>query len=170
MEKNQDSDIEFDWDGIVSQIYDVIGSNTAIFSKYGLILASRIPQFKKGSLISPTILEFLERKPKLTKELQISDIGCMALEGDSSNVVFTFGQDFNLISIIPKTVDLAKYMPSISNFLKTLHKSKGPEEEMSLELLSLKDEFKEIQESTQSEVSKDRFPVFKHLIKQLSKK
>jgi len=171
MSEKSNNEADLDWDSVVAQIYDVIGSNTAIFNKYGLILASRIPQFKKGSLLSPTILGFIERKPTLMKELQVSSIGCMVLEGDKDNIVFTFGSDFNLMSNISKTVDLAKFMPSISSFLRTLHKtSQSQQNHVPMELLSLEDEFIEIQESTKVEVAKNRFPIFKHLIKHLSKK
>lgn len=171
MKKTTDTD-EFDWDSIIHQIHDMIGTNTALFSKYGLILASNISHFKKGTLISPTILDFIERKNNLIHDLKVEKINCLVLEGDKTNIVFTFGQEFNLMSNVPKNVNLAQYMPSISNFLTTLHKShlSKDEDQSGFELLSLEQEFKEIQDSTSLEVEKDRFPIFKHLIQYLTKK
>ncbi|WP_457559458.1 hypothetical protein [Candidatus Harpocratesius sp.] len=162
---------EFDWDGVVTQIHDIIGSNTAIFNKYGIILASKISQFEKGSLISPTILDFIDRKQNLIRELQVQNIECIVLEGDKENIVFTFGENYNLMSNIPKNVDLAKYMPSITSFLRTLHKTAPSNvHQTSFKLLSLEDEFEEMKNSTEEQVGKERFPIFKHLIKYLAKK
>lgn len=162
----------FDWDGVVKEIHDTVGTQTAIFDKFGLILSSKIPQFTKGSLISPTILNFVDHKTTLSHDLQLKTITCLVVEGDQHNVVFTFGSKFNFLSTVPKKVDLSKYMPSVTSILKSLHDTHDSKTipKTRVEFLTLDAEYQEMQESTKKEVEKDRFTIFKHLIKYLTKK
>ncbi|MHA1519156.1 MAG: hypothetical protein ACTSRK_03140 [Promethearchaeota archaeon] len=162
----------FDWDAVVKQIHDSVGTQTAIFDKYGLILSSKISQFMKGSLISPTILDFIDHKDSLSKDLHVEKVNSLVVDSDQHNIVFSFGPKFNFMSSVPKKVDLSKFMPNITIILNSLHETHESEttSRNKVEILMLDAEYQEMQDSTKREVEKDRFSIFKHLIKYLTKK
>ncbi|MHA1511772.1 MAG: hypothetical protein ACTSRX_08635, partial [Promethearchaeota archaeon] len=56
---SNNNDNEINWDGVVHQIFDMIGTDTAIINKYGIVLASKIPKLTPGRLISPVLWELI---------------------------------------------------------------------------------------------------------------
>ncbi len=74
------------------------------------------------------------------------------------------------MSSVSKDVDLSQYMPSIARIINTLDRSTNKPISLKIESLNLHDEFSELTLENQNEIAKDRFPIFKHLIRNLTKK
>ena len=161
---------EINWDGVVQQIFDMIGTNTAIINKYGIVLASKIPKLTPGKLISPVLWELILKREKLSSELETQNISNLVLESDQENIIFTFGENVYFMSRIEKSVDLNQYLPSINRIILTLDKSseKGFKPEFSK--LNLQKEYNKLIEESEVEMEKERIPIFKKLIRYMAKK
>ena len=86
------------WKGVVQQISEMIGTNTAIIDEYGLILASKIPQFSVNKLISPTLWALILNRKKLAQELELEEISSVILETPEFNLVFSCAKFIHLMS------------------------------------------------------------------------
>ncbi|MCK5344032.1 MAG: hypothetical protein KAR20_11550 [Candidatus Heimdallarchaeota archaeon] len=157
------------WGGVVQQIFEMIGTNTAIIDKYGMILASKIPQFS-GKLISPTLWAMLLNRKKLAQELELEEISSVVLETPEYNLVFSCAKYIYLLSEVPKDVDLAQYMPSINRMILTLDKSTEKTITFDFQKLDLSDVYEDLTHDQTSEIQKERMPIFKHLVKYMRKK
>src|SRR4030042_2466663 len=92
----------------------------ATTDKYGIVLASGIPEFGPNSLIPPSILRTLENRQKMIQDLCLKDINDIVLQIGDSMLVFTFGKDNLFISKIPPHINLNRFLPSMDNFVKTI--------------------------------------------------
>jgi len=167
---SNNNDNEINWDGVVHQIFDMIGTDTAIINKYGIVLASKIPKLTPGKLISPVLWELILNREKLASELETQSISNLVLESDQENIIFTFGENVYFMSRIQKSVDLNQYLPSINRIILTLDKSseKGFNSEFSH--INLQKEYDKLIEESEIEMEKERLPVFKKLIRYMAKK
>ncbi|UYP44445.1 hypothetical protein NEF87_000730 [Candidatus Lokiarchaeum ossiferum] len=161
---------EINWKSVVQQIFDMIGTNTAIINKYGIILASKIQKFQKGKLISPRLWDLILQRDKVGDELGVKSISSLVLESEDANIIITFAKHVYLMSYVSKDVDLAQYMPSITRISSTLDRSTNNPISFKIENLDLHEEFLELTHENQDQINEDRFPIFKHLIKNLAKK
>lgn len=159
-----------DWDGVVNQIFDMIGTDTAIVDTYGLILASRIKIFAKGKLISPLVWDLIQKRIKLAKELGVNKASTLVIETDQGNIVASFGENIYLLAIVPSNVDLSQFMPSLQRFLSTLNRTTDKSLGITLEKLDLDKEFGELLKEKNKGEREDDFPIFKSLIRHLSGK
>jgi predicted regulator of Ras-like GTPase activity (Roadblock/LC7/MglB family) len=159
----------FDWDGVVNQVFDMIGTDTAIIDRYGLILASRIQGFEKGKLLSPLVWDLIRKRSQLSEELEVKQVSSLALETDKGNIIVSFGTNICLLSVVPVTVDLAQLMPSISRFISTLDKSTDTSLNVDIQKLDFEQEFNELLNSSNAEKT-ENFPIFKDLIKIMTQK
>ena len=116
----KNTDDQINWDGVVQQIFDMIGTNTAIINKYGIVLASKIPKLTSGRLISPVLWDLILNREKLVLELETQTINNLVLESDKENIIFTFGENVYFMSRIQKSVDLNQYLSSINRIILTL--------------------------------------------------
>ena len=169
-ENPKNTDNKINWDGVVHQIFEMIGTDTAIINKYGIVLASKIPKLTPGRLISPVLWELILKREKLVSELETQNINNLVLESDQENIIFTFGKNVYFMSKVQKTVDLNQYLPSINRIILTLDKSseKGIKPEFSH--INLQKEYDKLIEESEIEMEKDRLPVFKKLIRYMAKK
>ena len=158
------------WKGVVQQISEMIGTNTAIIDEYGLILASKIPQFSVNKLISPTLWALILNRKKLAQELELEEISSVILETPEFNLVFSCAKFIHLMSEVPKNIDLAQYMPSINRMLLTLDKSTKKKITFDFKALDLSAAYEDLLHDQTGEIEKDRFPIFKSLIKHMKKK
>ncbi len=159
-----------DWDTIVQQIYDMIGTNTAIIDQYGIILASRIQKFQAKTLLSPVIWEFIMNRQKMCEELKINSLKSLVMETDEKNIVVTIADRLFLLSEIEKSVDLAQYMPSISRIMKSLEQTAIDKFNLMLKSFDIDAECSKLQTHVKDQVGNDHYPIFKHIIRYMSKK
>ena len=166
----KNTDDQINWDGVVQQIFDMIGTNTAIINKYGIVLASKIPKLTPGKLISPVLWDLILNREKLASELETQTISNLVLESDLENIIFTFGENVYFMSRIKKSVDLNQYLPSINRIILTLDKSSEKRIKPEFSHLNLQKEFDKLIEESETEMNKERLPIFKKLIRYMSKK
>ncbi len=170
--KTPETEEKIDWDSIVQQIFDMIGTETLIINKYGMVLGSRMKGMEKNKLISPTIWSLIKKREQLSKELGVKAVSSIVLETGENNLVITFGIYIYLMSRVPNTVDLSQYMPSVRRVISTLDRSSDKILTLEFKELLLKEEYIRLMfdKSNIDGAARDSFPIFKHLIKQLSKK
>ena len=96
-------------------------------------------------------------------------INSFALEAQKYNYLFTFSEQLILISKLDLSVNLAKFMPSISVFLKKLSVSITEDEIKEFSMFDFSKEISKIEESLEGEkIRKDKYSIIKDLVKHIS--
>jgi predicted regulator of Ras-like GTPase activity (Roadblock/LC7/MglB family) len=156
------------WEGVVQQIYQWLNAECALVDKYGLILASRIPEFRKDQLISPIIWRSFIEQEKLAKELGVKSVQSFVVETDIGNIIFSFGSFVHLITKVPLQINLAEFMPNVRRFMKTLDQTQVPKVDTKIEQMHFEQEIAALVKN-QDDKRPDNFPIFKSLIKSIAK-
>lgn len=157
------------YDEIISQLKSDLNAECAIANKYGIILGSLIKEFGKGKVIHQAILSLISNSKEIAKELNLNKINSFALEAQEYNYLFTFSDELILISKLDLNVNLAKFMPSISVFLKKLSISIKEEEIKQFSLFDFTKEVSKIKNTIEQEkVRKDKYSIIKDLVKHIS--
>ncbi|MFX1573963.1 MAG: hypothetical protein ACFFB0_14545 [Promethearchaeota archaeon] len=159
---------QINYDEIISQLKSDLNAECAIANKYGIILGSAIKEFSKGKVIPQKILSLISNSKEIASELSLENINSFALEAKKNNYLFTFTEDLILISKLELSVNLAKFMPSISVFLKKL--SETSEEEIhQFSIFDFSKEITKIEDTLKDEkIKKDKYSIIKDLVKYLS--
>ncbi len=157
------------YEEIVSQLKSDLKAECAIANKYGIILGSVIKEFAKGKVIPQGILSLISNSKDIANELNLNKITSFALESEKYNYLFTFSKELILISKLDLDVNLAKFMPSISVFLKKLNVSIAEEEVKSFSVFDFSKEVLKIEDTLQSEkIKKNKYSIIKDLVKHIS--
>ena len=106
----------------------------------------------------------------MAQELELEEISSVILETPEFNLVFSCAKFIHLMSEVPKNIDLAQYMPSINRMLITLDKSTKKKITFDFKALDLSAAYEDLLHDQTGEIEKDRFPIFKSLIKHMKKK
>ncbi len=155
---------------IISQLKSDLKAECAIANKYGIILISLIKEFAKGKVIPQAILSLIANSKEIANELNLKKISSFALEAEKYNYLFTFSEELILISKLDLDVNLAKFMPSISTFLKKLSESITEEEIKKFSIFDFSKEVLKIKETLEQEkVREDKYSIIKELVKYISK-
>lgn len=159
---------QINYDEIISQLKSDLNAECAIANKYGIILGSAIKEFSKGKVIPQKILSLISNSKEIASELSLENINSFALEAKKNNYLFTFTEDLILISKLELSVNLAKFMPSISVFLKKLSES-SEEEIHEFSIFDFSKEVTKIEDTLKDEkIKKDKYSIIKDLVKYLS--
>ncbi|MFX0032081.1 MAG: hypothetical protein ACFE9P_05385 [Candidatus Hermodarchaeota archaeon] len=160
---------EINYDNIISQLKSELNSQCAIANQYGIILSSAIKEFPKGKVIPQKILSLIANSQDIAKDLNLKKINSFALEAQDYNYLFTFSKDLILISKLNLDVNLAKFMPSISVFLKTLGETSKGKEINEFSVIDFSKEIKKIEDVIKEEKSKEKkYSIIKDLVKYIS--
>lgn len=160
---------QINYDDIISQLKKELNSECAIANRYGIILGSKIKEFAKGKVIPQKILSLISNSQDIAKELNLNRINSFAIEAQEYNYLFTFNDELILISKVDLDVNLAKYMPSISVFLKKLSESTKDIEINKFSVFDFSKEISKIQETLEEEKGRDKkYSVIKDLVKYIS--
>jgi hypothetical protein len=160
---------QINYDDIISQLKKELNSECAIANRYGIILGSKIKEFAKGKVIPQKILSLISNSQDIAKELNLNRINSFAIEAQEYNYLFTFNDELILISKVDLDVNLAKYMPSISVFLKKLSESTKDIEINEFSVFDFSKEISKIQETLEEEKGRDKkYSVIKDLVKYIS--
>jgi hypothetical protein len=160
---------QINYDNIISQLKKEINSECAIANRYGIILGTRIKEFAKGKVIPQKILSLISNSHDIAKELNLNRINSFAIEAQEYNYLFTFNEELILISKVDLDVNLAKFMPSISVFLKKLGESLKDIEINEFSIFDFSKEINKIQETIKEEKGKDKkYSIIKDLVKYIS--
>lgn len=161
---------EINYEEIISQLKSDLNAECAIANSYGIILSSLIKEFAKGKVIPQAILSLIANSKEIANELNMKKINSFALEAQKNNYLFTFSNELILISKLDLNVNLAKFMPSISIFLKKLNESIGEEEIKKFSVFDFSKEIAKIEETLEEEkIKKDKYSIIKDLVKYISK-
>ncbi|MHA1240437.1 MAG: hypothetical protein ACTSQU_06545 [Promethearchaeota archaeon] len=154
------------YDEIISQLKTELNSECAIANIYGIVLASNIKEFFKGKVIPHKILSLISNSKDIANELKLNKINSFALEAQEYNYLFTFSDELILISKLGLNMNLAKYMPSISVFLKKLNEKYKEQEISEFSLFDFSKEIKKIEDTFKEKKSSDkRYKIIKDLVK-----
>lgn len=161
---------QINYDDIISQLKKELNSECAIANRYGIILGSVIKEFAKGKVIPQKILSLISNSHDIAKELDLKRINSFAIEAQEYNYLFTFSEDLILISKVDLDVNLAKYMPSISVFLKQLGESLKDIEINEFSVFDFSKEVGKMQETAKQEKGREKkYSIIKDLVKYISK-
>ncbi|MFX0039523.1 MAG: hypothetical protein ACFFCY_02255 [Promethearchaeota archaeon] len=162
--------VEINYEEIISQLKSDLNAECAIANKYGIILSSLIKEFSKGKVIHQAILSLIVNSKEIANELNLKKINSFALEAQKYNYLFTFSNELILVSKLNLDVNLAKFMPSISLFLKKLSESITEDEIKKFSMFDFSKEIAKIEETLEEEkVRKDKYSIIKDLVKYISK-
>ncbi|MFX0036707.1 MAG: hypothetical protein ACFE9I_13845 [Candidatus Hermodarchaeota archaeon] len=154
---------------IISQLKSDLNAECAIANIYGIILGSAIKEFSKGKVIPQAILSLISNSKEIAIELNLNKINSFALEAQEYNYIFTFSKELILISKLDLSVNLAKFMPSISIFLEKLSASVKEEEIKQFSVFEFSKEISKIEETLEQEkVKKEKYSIIKYLVKHIS--
>ena len=142
------------YDDIISQLKVELNSECAIANIYGIVLASNIKEFSKGKIIPHKILSLIGSSKDIADELKLNKINSFALEAQEYNYLFTFSEELILISKLGLNMNLAKYMPSISVFLKKLSEKHKTQEFSEFSVFDFSKEIQKIKEIFQNKKKK----------------
>ena len=158
------------YEEIISQLKSELNSECAIANIYGIVLASNIKEFFKGKVIPHKILSLIANSKGIAKELNLNKINSMAIEAQEYNYLFTFSEELILISKLGLNMNLAKYMPSISVFLKKLNQKYKEQEITEFSLFDFSKEIKKIEDTFQEKnVGEKKYSIIKDLVKYVAK-
>jgi len=152
------------YESIVGEMQAALETPVAITDKYGIVLASGIPEFAANTLIPPSILRTLENKQKMIQDLGLKEINDLVLQIGDSMLVFTFGKENLFISKIPPHVNLNQFLPSMDNFVKTLDMQTVPKSIPQFNSYAFENEYSAMLTELQLTVDKKRLESFKSLI------
>jgi midasin (ATPase involved in ribosome maturation) len=160
---------QINYEDIISQLKKEINSECAIANRYGIVLGSLIKEFAKGKVIPQRILSLISNSQNIAKELNLNQINSFAIEAQEYNYLFTFNEELILISKLNLNVNLAKFMPSIRVFLKTLSESTKDIEINEFSVFDFSKEINKIQETLKQDKDKDKkYSIIKDLVKYIS--
>ena len=158
------------YDQIVSELKKELDSECAIASKHGIVLATKIKEFSKAKIIPQKILSVINNSQDIAKELGLNQINSFALEAEKYNYLFTFSSELILISKLKLDVNLSKFMPNVSAFLKNLSENLKEDEIKEFSEFDFKKEIQNIEESIKEDESKDKkYSIIKDLVSFVSK-
>jgi hypothetical protein len=132
-------------------------------------LGSKIEEFSKGKIIPQRLLSLISNSKEIARELNLSKITSFALEAEEHHYLFSFTKNLILISKLELDVNLAKFMPSISLFLKKLSDSSKEEEIKDFSIFDFTKELEKIGDTLkQEEIKKEKYSIIKDLVKHIS--
>ena len=157
------------YDEIISQMKAELNSECEIANIYGIVLASNIKEFSKGKIIPHKILSLISNSKDIANELNLNKINSFALEAQEYNYLFTFSGELILISKLGLNMNLAKFMPSISVFLKKLNQKYKEQEITEFSLFDFSKEIKKIKDTFQEKNSGEKkYSIIKDLVKYIA--
>ena len=161
---------QINYDEIISQLKAELNSECAIANIYGIILASNIKEFSKGKVIPHKILSLISNSKDIADELNLNRINSFALEAQEYNYLFTFSDELILISKLNLNMNLAKYMPSISVFLKKLNEKYKEQEITEFSKFDFSKEIQKIEDTFKEKKGSDKkYSIIKDLVKHIAK-
>jgi hypothetical protein len=160
---------QINYEDIITQLKSDLKAECAIANKYGIILGSKIKEFAKGKIIPQSLLSLISNSKEIASELNLEKINSFAFEAQEHHYLFSFTKKLILISKLELDVNLAKFMPSISLFLKKLSESSKEEEIKDFSIFDFAKELTKIGDTLkQEEIKKEKYSIIKDLVKYIS--
>jgi len=153
------------------QLKQALNTDVAIIDKYGFILSSSINEFKKGTVLSTTLLDFINARSRVALELNSNEINSLILTISGTNFVFTYAHYLLIITKIQERVDLSEFLRSIKRFIVMLDKSSSSLEIKSFREFDISEELDKIEKEIQHETNRneEKYQIFTDIITQINK-
>jgi hypothetical protein len=160
-----------DIEDIGKQLKATLNTDVAIIDKYGFILSSSINEFKKGTVLSTTLLDFINARSKVSMELNSKEINSLVLTISGTNYVFTYGEKLFIMTKIPDQVNLSEFLPSIKRFILILDKESSTTEKKEFEEFDITEELMKIEKEIADETTRNegKYAIFTNIIKHINK-
>ena len=162
--------IEKDYQNFIDQLRTELKAECAISNKYGIVLASNIDYFLTGKTIPQNMLELMVERQNIEKEIKNERLTSFILETQNFNYVFTFHENYILISKLPLNVNIAEFASKAYKHLKEINEKT---KELDTNIFSTFDFSKDIAKikiiSENEKFKPQRYKIIKDLIKFVSK-
>ena len=160
---------QINYEEIIAQLKSDLNAECAIANKYGIILGTKIKELSKGKVIPQKILSLISNSKEIANELNLDKINSFAIEAQENNYLFSFSEKLILISKLDLSVNLAKFMPSISVFLQKLSESSKDDEIKEFSIFSFSKELSRMEDTLkQEEIKKEKYSIIKDLVRHVS--
>jgi len=160
---------QINYEEIIAQLKSDLNAECAIANKYGIILGTKIKELSKGKVIPQKILSLISNSKEIANELNLEKINSFAIEAQENNYLFSFSEKLILISKLDLSVNLAKFMPSISVFLQKLSESSKDEEIKEFSIFNFSKELSRMEDTLkQEEIKKEKYSIIKDLVRHVS--
>lgn len=160
---------QINYEEIIAQLKSDLNAECAIANKYGIILGTKIKELSKGKVIPQKILSLISNSKEIANELNLDKINSFAIEAQENNYLFSFSEKLILISKLDLSVNLAKFMPSISVFLQKLSLSSKDEEIKEFSIFNFSKELSRMEDTLkQEEIEKEKYSIIKDLVRHVS--
>ncbi|MBN2154602.1 MAG: hypothetical protein JW776_00975 [Candidatus Lokiarchaeota archaeon] len=155
---------------IGKQLKESLNTDVAIIDKYGFILSSSLIDFKKGGVLSTTLLDFINARSRVALELNSEEINSLVLTISGTNFVFTYGKQLFIMTKIPDHVDLSEFLPSINRFITILDKSSSSIEIEDFKEFDISDELIKIEKEIEDETTRNekKYVIFTDIVKHIN--
>jgi len=160
---------QINYEEIIAQLKSDLNAECAIANKYRIILGTKIKELSKGKVIPQKILSLISNSKEIANELNLEKINSFAIEAQENNYLFSFSEKLILISKLDLSVNLAKFMPSISVFLQKLSESSKDEEIKEFSIFNFSKELSRMEDTLkQEEIKKEKYSIIKDLVRYVS--
>jgi hypothetical protein len=158
-------------DEIGKQLKETLNTEVAIIDKYGFILSSSIKEFKKDTVLSTTLLDFINARSRVAKELNSKEINSLVLTISGTNFVFTYGEQLFIMTKIPDQVNLSEFLPSLNRFLTILDENRSSIEITEFREFDISEELTKIEQNIEEETNRNegKYAIFTDIIKHINK-
>jgi len=163
--------MNIDYEEIGNQIYNAIGTDIAIVDRYGFILFSTIKEYQVNTVLSATVLEFINSRSKMAEELGSKEMNSIVLSISDFRFVFAFSKNLILMIKIPPDKNLDKLLPSINKMLDMMNLVDSQEDQvMDCIELDLSAEVNNIEERLENlkQSRANKFEIMSHIIRQMT--
>lgn len=160
-----------DIEDIGKQLKATLNTDVAIIDKYGFILSSSINEFKKGSVLSTTLLDFINARSQVALELNSKEINSLVLTISGTNFVFTYGEQIFIMTKIPDHVNLSEFLPSIKRFISILDKNTSTSQINEFKEFDITEELTKIANDIEAETTRNegKYAIFTDIIKHINR-
>ncbi len=163
--------MSINFEDIGKQIKESLNTDVAIIDKYGFILSSSIKEFKKDSVLSTTLLDFINARSRVALELNSKEINSLVLTISGTNFVFTYGDQILIMTKIPDHVNLSEFLPSINRLISMLDKNSSTFEVKDFKEFDISEELTKIEKVIDEETNRNegKYAIFTDIIKHINK-
>ncbi len=156
---------------IGKQLKETLNTEVAIIDKYGFILSSSIKEFKKDSVLSTTLLDFINARSRVALELHSEEINSLVLTISGTNFVFTYAEQLFIMTKIPDHVNLSEFLPSINRFISMLDQNSSRVEIHDFKEFNISEELEKIESNIEEETNRNegKYAIFTDIIKHIDK-
>ncbi len=160
-----------DYKGIISQLEKELNSNCALTNNYGIILGSNIEEFVANTVLPQNLLEFITNRNNIETEIKNQQIISFILEFQRNHFVFTFRENFILISKVAININLAEFSKKADQSLKIINEKAKEAEMNKFSLFNFSKEISQIESTLKNDAvfNDQKYDIIKELIKFVSK-